>query len=70
MPGWLVPIMIVGAMAVMVSVLWLSAWVETSVLSPRSMIVSAAKARHTTPEYSEALVVREFERLLRDTQRS
>lgn len=69
MPVWLIPVVIVAAFSIMVGVLWLSAWVESSVLSPRSIIVSAARARHTTPEYSEALVAREFERLLRDAQR-
>lgn len=70
MPAWLVPILLVAAFSVLTGVLWLSAWVETSVLSPRSMIVSAARARRTSPEYSEALVAREFERLIRDVQRT
>lgn len=68
MPAWVVPIVIPAAFAILVGVLWISAWVESSVLSPRSMIVSAARARRTTPEYSEALVAREFERLIRDAQ--
>lgn len=70
MPVWVIPIVFFAAFAIMTGVLWLSAWVESSVLSPRSMIVSAAKARRTTPEYSEAVVAREFERLIRDAQRT
>lgn len=70
MPAWLVPLAIFGALGIPVGLLWLSAWVEVNVLSPRSLIMSAARARHTTPEYSEALVTREFERLIRETQRS
>jgi hypothetical protein len=33
------------------------------------MILSTARARRATPELAEALVAREFERLLKDTQR-
>lgn len=69
MPAWLIPLVIVSAFAIMVGVLWLSAWVESNVLSPRSIILSAARARRPTPEYSEALVAREFERLIRNAQR-
>lgn len=70
MPTWVIPIVVTAAFAIMVGVLWLSAWVESNVLSPRSMIVAATKARRTSPEYSEALVAREFERLIRDAQRT
>ena len=70
MPAWLIPIVIGAAFAIMVAVLWMSAWVESSILSPRSMILSAVRSRRTTPEYSEAMVAREFERLIRDTQRA
>ena len=47
----------------------LSAMLEGRVLSPRSMIVSAAKARRSQPEFTEAFVAREVERLLREVQR-
>lgn len=69
MPAWLVPVAILSALGIPAGVLWLSAWVELNVLSPRSLIMSAARAKHTTPEYSEAMVAREFERLIRETQR-
>lgn len=50
--------------------LFLSAEVERRVLSPRSMIISAVRARRGSPEIAEGLVAREFERLLRDYQRA
>lgn len=58
-----------ASLALTVALLALSALVEQRVLSPRSMIVSAARARRTGPEYTEAIVAREFERLLRNSQR-
>ena len=47
----------------------LSDLAEKRILSPQSMILSTARARRSTPEIAEALVAREFERLLKDTQR-
>ena len=58
-----------GALLLLCGLLALSAVVESRVLSPRSMIVSAVRARRTGPEYTEQFVARQFERLLRDQQR-
>ena len=58
-----------GSLLVIVGILILSAAVEGRVLSPRSMILSAARARRTPPEYTEAFVAREFERLLATERR-
>lgn len=60
---------ITGSLLVLVGLLVLSAVVEVRVLSPRSMILSAARARRTAPEYTEAFVAREFERLMAAQQR-
>lgn len=49
-------------------VLFLSAFAEARFLCPRSLIVSAARTRRTTPEYVEAFVARQYERLLREHQ--
>ncbi len=51
------------------AVLLLSAKAEERFLSPRSLILSVTRARWNSPEYAEAIVAREFERLLRDHQR-
>ena len=47
--------------------LLLSAVVEQRVLCPRAMIVHVARARSSSPEFAEAFVTREFERLLRSS---
>jgi hypothetical protein len=51
------------------ALLALSTFLEERVLSPRAMILSAARARHSAPEFAEAFVAREVERLLREVQR-
>lgn len=51
------------------AVLLLSAQAEERFLSPRSLILSATRARRNSPEYAEAFVARQFERLLREYQR-
>ena len=58
-----------AAFILVVGVLAVSSLLEQRVLSPRSMIVSAARARRSPPEFAEAFVAREVERLLRDVQR-
>jgi hypothetical protein len=45
--------------------LFLSAFVERRFLSPRAVVLSSVRARRSTPEYTEALVAKEFEELLR-----
>ena len=57
------------SLALLCGILALSAFVEERVLSPRSMILSAARARRTGPEYTEAFVARQVERLLQNAQR-
>ena len=69
MPSWLLLIALPLTLAIPCMLLLLSDLAEKRVLSPQSMILSTAKARRSTPEFSEALVAREFERLLKDTQR-
>jgi hypothetical protein len=46
-------------------VLYLSAFVERRFLSPRAVVLSSVRAKRSTPEYTEALVARQFEELLR-----
>ena len=58
-----------GALLFISAVLALSSFLEESILSPRAMIVSAARARRSQPEFAERFVAREVERLLRDAQR-
>jgi hypothetical protein len=55
--------------AILLALLVLSALVEERVLSPQSMILRVTKARSSSPEYAEAFVAREFDRLLRQVQR-
>ncbi len=60
---WLL-LAIPGTIALLTAILFLSALAEQRFLSPRSMILGAVRARRNTPEHAEALVAREFERLL------
>lgn len=46
-------------------VLYLSAFVEQRFLSPRAVVLSSVRARRSTPEYTEALVAKQFEELLK-----
>jgi hypothetical protein len=46
-------------------VLFLSAVVEQRFLSPRAVVLSSVRARRSTPEYTEHLVAKQFEELLR-----
>lgn len=57
-----------GVLLLMAGVLYLSAYAEARFLCPRSLIVSAARTRRTTPEYVEAFVARQYERLLQEYQ--
>lgn len=68
MPGWLSLLTIPGAVVVLMGILSLSQAVEQRVLSPRAMIVSAARARRTSPDYVEGFVAGQLERLLREAQ--
>lgn len=57
-----------GTFLLLSGVLYLSALTEERLLSPRSLIVSTVRARRASPEYAEAFVARQFERLLREYQ--
>ena len=61
---WLL-VFIPGTVALLAAILFLSALAEQRFLSPRSVILGAVRARRSTPEHAEALVAREFDRLLR-----
>lgn len=69
MPWWLLLLTLPTALMMPCALLMLSAMAERRILSPQSIILSMARARRTTPEIAEALLVREFERLLKDSQR-
>lgn len=53
-----------GTVLLLSAVLFLSAYAERRILSPRSLILSVVRARRNSPEYAEAFVARQFERLL------
>ncbi len=55
-----------GTCAVLAAVLYLSAVAERRLLSPCRLILGAARARRSTPEFAEAFVARQFDRLLRE----
>jgi hypothetical protein len=69
MPWWTLLLTIPVTLGLPCLLLVMSAAAEERILSPRSMILSTARARRSTPELTEALVAREFERLLRTAQR-
>jgi hypothetical protein len=57
-----------GTLALLAVILFMSALVENRFLSPRSLIAGAVRSRRNSPEHAEALVVREYERLMRTAQ--
>lgn len=65
----LVLLLIPGTFVLLLGLLLLSALVEERVLSPQSMILQVAKTKASSPEYAEAFVAREFDRMLRQVQR-
>ncbi len=69
MPWWVLLLSLPVALIIPCAMLLLSDIAEKRVLSPQSLIRSTARARHSSPELAEALVAREFERLLKDAQR-
>lgn len=58
-----------GTCAFLGGVLYLSAVAERRLLSPRRLILGAARARRSTPEFAEEFVARQFERLLREASK-
>ena len=63
--GWFL-LAVPGTCTMLAAVLYLSAVAERRLLSPRRLIQGAARARRSTPEFAEAFVARQFERLLRE----
>ncbi len=61
--AWLL-VFIPGTIALLAAILFLSALAEQRFLSSRSIVLGAVRARRNTPEHAEAVVAREFERLL------
>ncbi len=68
MTSWVVLLLVPGSLALLMGILMLSQAVEQRVLSPRAMIVSAARARRSPPEFAETFVAAQLERLLREAQ--
>jgi hypothetical protein len=67
MSAW--PLLAVPAtLLLLAAILSLSAWAESRFLCPRSLIVGAARTRRTSPEYVEAFVARQYERLLQESR--
>ena len=58
-----------AAFAVVGGLLALSWMLECSVLSPKSMIVTAARSTRSDPDYAEQFVTREIERILSSGRR-
>ena len=63
--AWLL-LAVPGTTILLAVVLALSAAAERRFLSARSLIVSVARARRSTPEFAEAFVARQFERILQE----
>ena len=65
-------VLLVPAALLVVSVLlFVTAWLEENVLSPRSLILHTVRtrSRHVRPEQVEQLVAAQSERLLRNLER-
>ena len=63
MSAWGV-LLVPGALGVIALLLVLTTWLEQWVLSPRALILSAARARRAAPGHVEALVVEQCDLLL------
>lgn len=61
-------LLIPASLGFICSLLALTVLAEQRVLSPRALIVKAAKARIAEAEYTEALVAQQYDRLLRTLQ--
>ena len=66
MRGGALLVAVPGTTVLLAVILALSAAAERRFLSARSLIVGVARARGGTPEFAEALVARQFERILRE----
>jgi hypothetical protein len=61
-------LLIPGSLGFLCSLLALTVLAEERVLSPRALIIKAARARISEADYTEALVAQQYERLLRTAQ--
>jgi hypothetical protein len=68
MSAWSV-LLVPATLSMIMGMLLLTVYAENHLLSPKSMILHVAKAKKAQPEHAEQLVAREFERLLRESQR-
>ena len=69
--GTLLLLMAVPAAFAIIGGLLALSWVlECSVLSPQSMILTAARSTRSDPDYAEQFVAREIERLLSSEPRT
>jgi len=59
-----------GTLLVLFGLLMLTVMAERRILSPRALILQVSRARMAGPDHIETVVAREYERLLRDYQRS
>ena len=57
------------ALLLVPGLLGLSWALERRIFSPQSMIVTAARSRRSAPEFAEAFVAGQVERLLKEAQR-
>ncbi len=55
-----------GTIVLLAAILYMSAVAEQRFLSPRSLILGVVRARGSSPEFAEAFVVRQLERILRE----
>lgn len=62
--GWWL-LAVPGTSLLLGAILYLSAVAEERFLSPRSLILGVVRARRNTPEFAEAFVARQFERILK-----
>jgi hypothetical protein len=62
-------VFIPGTPVLLGAILWLSNLAEQRFLSPRSLIIRAARSRRSTPEHAEAFVARQLDRLLDEDHR-
>ena len=59
-----------AALGLLALLLALTTWLEQWVLSPRAIILSAARARRASPGHVEALVAEQCDQLLDRTDRT
>ena len=63
--GWLL-LAVPGTCLLLTLILYMSAVAEQRFLSARSLIRGVVRSRRNTPEFAEAFVARQFERILKE----